>query len=78
MLISVLYKPGPLIAVGVIIFMYLLLLGVLGSTSINFNSSKNKRCNYIHFNVTDEITYPFTNFNGAAVEVLEWIINSIP
>ena len=28
--ISVLNKPGPLIAVGVIIFKYLLLLGVLG------------------------------------------------
>ena len=28
--------------------------------------------------VWDEITYPFLNFNGAAVEVLEWISNYIP
>ena len=26
-------------------------------------------CNYIHYNVWDEITYPFLNFNGATVEV---------
>ena len=26
-------------------------------------------CHYIHYNVWDEITYPFLNFNGAAVEV---------
>ena len=25
--------------------------------------------NYIHYNVWDEITYPFPNFNGATVEV---------
>ena len=25
--------------------------------------------NYIHYNVWDEITYPFINFNGATVEV---------
>ena len=25
--------------------------------------------NYIHYNVSDEITYPFLNFNGATVEV---------
>ena len=29
-------------------------------------------------NVWDEITYPFLNFNGATVEVEEWIRNSIP
>ena len=27
------------------------------------------RSNYIHYNVWDEITYPFLNFNGATVEV---------
>ena len=27
----------------------------------------------IHFNVWDEITYPFSNFNGETVEVSEWI-----
>ena len=26
----------------------------------------------------DEITYPFLNFNGATVEVLEWMNNVIP
>ena len=34
--------------------------------------------NYIHYKVRDEITYPFLNFNGATVEVLEWIRNLIP
>ena len=33
--------------------------------------------NYIH-HVWDEITYPFPNFNGATVEVPEWIRNFIP
>ena len=28
-------------------------------------------------NVSDKITYPFPNFNGAAVEVLEWISDFI-
>ena len=31
--------------------------------------------NYIHYKVWDEITYPFRNFNGATVEVWEWMIN---
>ena len=26
----------------------------------------------------DEITYPFPNFNGATVEIWEWMINFIP
>ena len=34
--------------------------------------------NYIHYEVQDEITYPFPNFNGAVVEVWEWISNFIP
>ena len=34
--------------------------------------------NYIHYKVWDEITYPFPNFNGAAVEVWEWISNFTP
>ena len=29
-------------------------------------------------NVCEEITYPFSNFNGATIEVWEWINNSIP
>ena len=32
---------------------------------------------YIHSKVWDEITYPFPNFNGATVEVWEWISNFI-
>ena len=28
--------------------------------------------------IWDEITYPFLNFNGATVEVKEWISNFIP
>ena len=34
--------------------------------------------NYIHYNVWDEITYPFLKFNSATVEVQEWISNFIP
>ena len=34
--------------------------------------------NHIHYNVWDEITYPVLNFNGATVEIYEWISNSIP
>ena len=33
--------------------------------------------NYIHYIVWDEITYPLQNFNGANVEVWEWISNYI-
>ena len=31
--------------------------------------------NYIHYKVWDEIAYPLPNFNGATVEVWEWIGN---
>ena len=34
--------------------------------------------NYIHCNVWDEINYPFTNVNGAIIEVWEWLSNFIP
>ena len=34
--------------------------------------------NYIHYTVWDEITYPILNFNGATVDVKEWISNFIP
>ena len=34
--------------------------------------------NDIHCKVWDEITHPFPNFNGVAVEVWEWISNFIP
>ena len=33
--------------------------------------------NHTHYNVWDDITYPFLNFNGATVEVYEWISNFI-
>ena len=35
-------------------------------------------CNYIHYDVWDEITYPFPNFNGATIVVWEWMNNFIP
>ena len=34
-------------------------------------------CNYIHYKMWDENTYPFPNFNGTTVEVWEWISNFI-
>ena len=34
--------------------------------------------NYINHKMWDEITYPFPNFNGAAVEVWKWLSNFIP
>ena len=34
--------------------------------------------NYTHYKVWDESTYLFLNFNGATVEVYEWISNFIP
>ena len=34
--------------------------------------------NHIHCKVWDEIAYPFPNFNGATVEVWEWISNFTP
>ena len=33
---------------------------------------------YIHYEVWDEITYSFPNFNGEAAEDWEWISNIIP
>ena len=40
-------------------------LGFLLQTWINFNPAWIS--NYIHFEVWDEITYPFLNFNGAMI-----------
>ena len=34
--------------------------------------------NYTHYKVWDEITYPFTNFNGSTVEFWKWIRSFIP
>ena len=36
------------------------------------------KSNCIHYELWDEITYPFPNFNGCTVEVWEWISNFIP
>ena len=33
--------------------------------------------NYIHYKAWHEITYPFSNFNGGAVEVWKWVNNVI-
>ena len=33
---------------------------------------------HVHYKVRDAITYPFPNFNGAAVEVWEWFSNYVP
>ena len=45
-------------------------------TWFNFNPSMNKY--HMPGKVWDGITYPFPNFNGATVEVWEWINNFIP
>ena len=31
---------------------------------------------WLHYKVSGEITHPFPNFNGAVVDVWEWITNS--
>ena len=32
-----------------------------------------KISNYAHYEVWDEITYPFLNYNGCTIDVWEWI-----
>ena len=34
--------------------------------------------NSIHYKMWNEITFPFPNFNGATIEVWEWVSNFIP
>ena len=34
--------------------------------------------NYVHYELWDEIFYPFPNFNGAIVEICECLSNFIP
>ena len=48
---------------------------VASATRINFNPSMDTI--YIHYKVWNEITYPFSNFNGVTVEVCKWISNFI-
>ena len=44
-------------------------------TWINLNPTMDK-WSHAHYKVYDEIIYYFANFNGATVEVWEWISNS--
>ena len=44
---------------------------------VTSNSFTDMGSNCIHYDVRDEITYPFPNFNGATVEVWEWMSNFI-
>ena len=55
------------------VYQYPLIYATYGLTSIPSWVS-----NYIDYNVWDEITYQFLNFNGATVEVWEEISNFIP
>ena len=50
-------------------------MGPLLLTWLKFNPSVS---NYIKYKAWDDITYPFPNFNGATVEVWEWINNIHP
>ena len=45
----------------------------------NFNSNRSKYIsNYVHYKVWGEITCLLPDFNGANVEVWEWISNLMP
>ena len=49
-----------------------------GLTCINFNPNMGKK-NYIHHEMLNyKIIHSFPNFNGAAVEVCEWMSNFVP
>ena len=58
---------------GIVTRLYWLVLQLVQLTSIPAWIS-----NYIHFKMWDEITYPFPNFNCAAIELWEWLSNFIP
>ena len=45
-------------------------------TKIDFNPASDNDC--AHYEMYDEITYRFPNFNGVAAEVFEWMSNHIP
>ena len=45
-------------------------------TKIDFNPASDNDC--AHYEMYDEITYRFPNFNGVGAEVFEWMSNYIP
>ena len=60
----------------VLAFLRVLYQGPLSLTGFNFMPRMEN--NYIQYKVWDKITYPSPNFNGATVEVWDWISNFIP
>ena len=44
-------------------------VGVPYNATVSLTLIQARISNYTHYNVWDEITYPFLNFNGATVEV---------
>ena len=52
--------------------LFVIYQGLLLLTTFNFNLAW---INYIQYNIWDNITYQLQNFNGATVEVWEWISN---
>ena len=56
---------------------YINSIGPLLLTGFNFTPSMISN-NIHHYEVWDEITYPFVNFNGSSVDVWEWIKNFTP
>ena len=57
-------------------FILLALLGLLSLTRFNFNHSIDKWLHPLYSG--GKITYPIPNFNGATVEVKEWLRHFIP
>ena len=51
----------------------ILIPGLLLLTTINFNPSMDKYLHPLPYDMWDEATYPFPNFNGETVEVCKWI-----
>ena len=49
----------------------ILIPGFLLLTTINFNPSMDKYLHPLPYDMWDETTYPFPNFNGCTVEVWE-------
>ena len=58
------YKAG-----SIIMYLTYIPIGKSRRLSSTHSMSHISISNYIHYNVWDEITYAFLNFNGATVEV---------